>query len=84
MNYGRGYFQPSQESTLALDLLKGGGFDLGKLGFDEDEISLIRKKAGPPDEFGKIGHDIDVQHVCPKCGYEWSGKSKEDGEGEGD
>lgn len=29
----------------------------------------------PPAEFPSFGHDIEVEHRCPSCGYEWSGQS---------
>ena len=28
-----------------------------------------------PEDFKEFGEDIDTEHKCPKCGYEWSGKS---------
>jgi hypothetical protein len=27
----------------------------------------------PPDEFPEVGEDIEVENVCPKCGYRFSG-----------
>ena len=27
----------------------------------------------PPDEFAVLDENIETQHECPKCGYEWSG-----------
>lgn len=33
--------------------------------------------AGPPGEFpGVDPEELEIEHVCPKCGYEWSGKAK--------
>jgi hypothetical protein len=29
----------------------------------------------PPAEFPSYDEDIQTEHRCPKCGYEWSGKS---------
>lgn len=29
-----------------------------------------------PDDFPAFDEDIDTEHRCPKCGYEWSGKSQ--------
>jgi hypothetical protein len=29
----------------------------------------------PPEEFPVYDEDIPVEHTCPKCGYEWSGKA---------
>jgi rubrerythrin len=28
-----------------------------------------------PDDFKSFGEDIETEHRCPKCGYEWSGKA---------
>lgn len=28
-----------------------------------------------PEEFGEYGEDIETEYRCPKCGYEWSGKT---------
>jgi hypothetical protein len=28
----------------------------------------------PPEEFPEFDEDIETEHKCPKCGYEWSGK----------
>jgi hypothetical protein len=30
----------------------------------------------PPAEFTSFDENIETQHQCPKCGYEWSGKTK--------
>ena len=27
----------------------------------------------PPDDFKEYDEDIETEHVCPKCGYRWSG-----------
>ena len=29
----------------------------------------------PPAEFREVGEDLDTEHRCPSCGYEWSGSS---------
>jgi hypothetical protein len=29
-----------------------------------------------PSEFPEADEDIETEHQCPKCGYEWSGKSR--------
>ena len=29
----------------------------------------------PPEDFPSYDDDIPTEHRCPKCGYEWSGKS---------
>lgn len=30
----------------------------------------------PPDEFPAMDEDLETEHRCPKCGYEWSGKAQ--------
>lgn len=29
----------------------------------------------PPEEFPEYGEGIPVEHTCPRCGYQWSGKT---------
>lgn len=59
---------------LALD-----GFDLELLGFAEEELERFASPAvtedpDPPEDFAEYDEDIETEHRCPKCGYEWSGK----------
>jgi ParB-like chromosome segregation protein Spo0J len=54
-------------------------------GFSLDEIAQLIKgkvapEAEPPEEFREYDETIETQHVCPKCGYRWSGNAG----GEGD
>jgi ParB-like chromosome segregation protein Spo0J len=56
-------------------------FDLDLLGFDEKELQGLLDpeqidSEGPPDEFKEVDDDIETEHRCPSCGYEWSGKTK--------
>lgn len=37
------------------------------LGVEQNEVAA-------PDEFKEFDEDIETEHVCPKCGYRWSGK----------
>ena len=37
---------------------------------------LELKVVTPPDEFKEYGEDIETDYQCPKCGYSWSGKKK--------
>lgn len=57
-----------------LDGLKGDGYDLELTGFDAQELEKLLKEPAPPDAFPGVDENIAVQHVCPKCGYKWSGK----------
>ena len=58
-------------------------FDLSLLGFDDDRIASLldpegidRGDEGSPEEFKEVDDDIETDHRCPSCGYEWSGKTK--------
>lgn len=43
------------------------------IGWSADAVeSILGIKTGPT-EFAEVGEDIDVDHVCPKCGYKFSG-----------
>ena len=46
--------------------------ELGDWGFPEWKLAEL-SGADPPDDFPEYGDDIDTEHKCPKCGYEWSG-----------
>ena len=43
-----------------------------------DLPNFLELMAGPksPEEFQTYDENIDTEHKCPKCGYEWSGKQK--------
>lgn len=67
-----------QQEVMALNL---ADFDLNLLGFDDDRISSLLDPeqiddGEAPDEFKEVDDDIDTDHRCPSCGYEWSGKTK--------
>ena len=48
--------------------------ELGEWGMPEWKIGeFLPGDAVPPEDFTEYGDDIDTEHVCPKCGYEWSG-----------
>ena len=34
-----------------------------------------RTEAEPPDDFREYGENIETDYQCPKCGFQWSGKS---------
>lgn len=47
------------------------------LGFDDDELAeLLATSVDPssPSAFSEFDEDdVDTEHECPKCGYQWSG-----------
>ncbi len=60
-----------------LQEIRMGEADLAALGFtarELDELIGVAKEANPPTGFSEYGEDVDTEHRCPKCGYEWSGK----------
>jgi hypothetical protein len=76
-----------QEALAALlatldDDLAGTGFAITEAdAFDAAPASGVGELMPPsapvpPDEFPSYDEDIETEHRCPKCGYEWSGKSR--------
>ena len=63
---------------LEFDELKALDFNIDVIGFNQKEIDgfigFIDNEA--PDDFVEFDENIDTEHRCPKCGYEWSGKRK--------
>jgi ParB-like chromosome segregation protein Spo0J len=59
--------------------LEQQGTPIDGLGWDDDELRNLLN-AGPGDvaaeEFPEVDEDIETQHRCPSCGYEWSGKTR--------
>lgn len=60
--------------------LKQKGEDLELSGFDEKELDKLLSPGelpqyGPSD-FPAYDENIDTNHTCPKCGYEWSSGGK--------
>lgn len=63
-----------------LAAFKDEGLDVSTL-FYEHEFDAIVKEAEdaatvPPENFASYDESIETEHKCPKCGYEWSGKTK--------
>jgi ParB-like chromosome segregation protein Spo0J len=63
------------EELLSLELedLKDFGFDLTLTGFDSEELSLRLEGPTPPSGFAEYDESIEIEHVCPRCGFQWSG-----------
>lgn len=67
-----------QQEMMSLNLTD---FDLELLGFDEKELAGFLDPEridaeDAPEEFTEVDDDIETEHRCPSCGYEWSGKTK--------
>jgi ParB-like chromosome segregation protein Spo0J len=56
-----------------LQELDTGDFDMTATGWNDKELEFLMTVAAPPDEFATVDENIDTQHRCPKCGYEYSG-----------
>ena len=61
-----------------INYLKDENFDLDLLGFSteqlEDFFTDLRTLPNITN-FDEFGEDIEVQHICPKCNYKWSGSA---------
>jgi len=68
------------EDLLGRELqeLSESNVDVSLSAFDDAEVKKLLEALNPtpPDDFQSFGDDISTDHKCPKCGYEWSGKSK--------
>ena len=56
------------QHLVELDL---AGVDLTELGF----TSRTHDPKDKPEDFDSYDDDIKTDHLCPKCGYEWSGST---------
>jgi ParB-like chromosome segregation protein Spo0J len=60
--------------------LDTGDFGIELTGFNQKELTDLfeggDKDDDSPDDFDDLDEDIDTEHQCPKCGYEWSGVIK--------
>ena len=57
----------------ALEALDDGAFDMGLTGFDAAALESLMTAAPPPEEFPEVDQNLETEHRCPKCGYQWSG-----------
>jgi ParB-like chromosome segregation protein Spo0J len=57
--------------------LKNLDVDLSMTGFGTDEIEkfLSGSQVDAPSGFSEYDESIETEHQCPKCGYQWSGKT---------
>lgn len=61
----------------AVAYLEGEGYDASLTGFDEGQREQIMTWTpdDPPADFKKVDESLAIEHRCPQCGYEWSGRS---------
>ncbi len=65
---------PWDEELLATELETVPDFDAESLGFDDDELDELLNPADMeiPESFEQIDdEEIETEHKCPECGYEW-------------
>jgi hypothetical protein len=49
--------------------------DLRMMFLDLEQKAEIIPPADAPEEFKEYDEQIETEHQCPKCGYQWSGKA---------
>jgi len=61
------------KTTLAALLadLDQNDFNIGELGFNENELVAMLEDPLPPENFPDVGEGIAVDSECPKCGFRW-------------
>jgi ParB-like chromosome segregation protein Spo0J len=62
-----------------LEALAADGADFTLTGFSDIDLNKLlpeTKEEAPPDDFKEFDEGIETDHKCPRCGYEWSGKTK--------
>lgn len=73
------------DAMVARILQELGNSDLGTAGtgYSQDAVDELLKTLTPPDYnplppagFKEVDSDLQTDHRCPKCGYEWSGKQQ--------
>jgi len=51
---------------------QAAGLDLSSF-FSQKELASLLKLVDAPEAFRSVDENVETQHTCPKCGYEWSG-----------
>lgn len=70
--------QGSWDNQLLVDNLsamQADGFDIDITGFDESDLVKFMAKFEPPTAFAEKDENIETEHKCPSCGYQWSGSA---------
>jgi ParB-like chromosome segregation protein Spo0J len=77
------------DRSMIADLLgelDAGGLDMDLTGFDMEALEELMKPPSQPDapeDFPAVDENIETEHQCPKCGYQWSGGKMVEAEEEG-
>jgi ParB-like chromosome segregation protein Spo0J len=61
------------ELTELLRSLSENGDGLDGTAFSPDALEKLLAAASPPDDFTAVDENLETEHRCPRCGYEWSG-----------
>ena len=75
---GGGWDEEMLKLELA-DLSQNADLDFDLTGFSDTDLHKLlieTKEDAPPDDFKEFYEGIETDHKCPRCGYEWSGKTK--------
>lgn len=65
------------DDSAVRDIIKelGKEFDVALTGFDAIELAAMNlEPPEAPSEFPIVDQNLPIEHKCPKCGYQWSGK----------
>ena len=49
------------------------GLDLKPFFFEEELAGILKEGKPPEGGFRSVDENVETEHTCPKCGYEWSG-----------
>jgi ParB-like chromosome segregation protein Spo0J len=64
------------DTEVLSGLLEGMDSDLSSiLSIDDFDLPDDIPDVAPPSDFDEVSGDIETEHRCPSCGYEWSGNS---------
>lgn len=69
-------------AKIIADYAEISGFDVEATGYSVEDFDKLLEDSIPefapeiPDEFQEYDGNIETDHKCPKCGYEWSGAAK--------
>jgi hypothetical protein len=59
----------------ALEALALEGWQLDGLGFEPHDMAALKsRERQAPAEFPAYDLDLETEHRCPECGYEWNGR----------
>jgi ParB-like chromosome segregation protein Spo0J len=80
------YFDNDVLSSILVALREEDASIVAAAGYTDAELeALIGSAPVAPSEFPEVDETIDIEHVCPKCGFQFSGGktvSVQDGENE--